>query len=123
MDNLNELGIKFGEGTTWIQKEYCAWCPSLRKGRKSVKLHQTKEKYIMRGNMCNECSTIITDKVIESINQERRRKVNEKKKLLDTLGKSLNQNMSEEDRQKIEELMKTIHAEIIYTETALESGM
>lgn len=77
----------------------------------------------MRGNMCNECSTIITDKVIESINQERRRKVNEKKKLLDTLGKSLNQNMSEEDRKKIEELMKTIHAEIIYTEAALDSGM
>ena len=116
MDNLNELGIKFGEGTTWIQKTRCGWC-------KKTPLHHTEQSYKLRGNICNKCSSMINDTHIDTINEGRKKKLEEKKELLDTLGKSLNQNMSEEDRQKIEELMKTIHAEIIYTETALESGM
>lgn len=116
MDNLNELGLKFGEGTVWYQKHKCGWC-------EKTPIHYTYHQYLLKGNICNKCSSMINDTHIDTINEGRKKKLEEKKELLDTLGKSLNQNMSEEDRQKIEELMKTIHAEIIYTEAALDSGM
>lgn len=115
MDNLNELGIKFGEGTTWIQKPKCGWC--------NCKIYQTPQQYIINGNICNKCKTMINDKYLGHVNEERIRRMKEKEELLETLAESLKKPMEEEDRQKIEALLKKLHEEIRHTKIDLDYGM
>ena len=116
MDNLNELGIKFGEGTTWIQKNKCGWC-------EKTPIYQTRNQYLLKGNICLKCTTMINDKYFEHINEERIRRMKEKEELLETLAESLKKPMEEEDRQKIETLLKKLHEEIRHTKIDLDYGM
>lgn len=116
MDNLQELGIKFGAGTTWIQKDKCGWCLKER-------LNQTYQQYLTNGNICNKCRTMINDKYLGHVNEERIRRMKEKEELLETLAESLKKPMEEEDRQRIEALLKKLHEEIRHTKIDLDYGM
>lgn len=116
MDNLNELGLKFGEGTVWLQKTKCGWC-------KKTKLCHTYDQYLLKGNICNKCSTIINDKHIESIRQERIQRLEEKKLEMERLGNKLDQEITEEERQEIVDKMMRLHTEIKYTAIDLDYGM
>lgn len=115
MDNLNELGIKFGEGTTWIQKTRCGWC-------KRTPLHHTEQSYKLRGNICNKCSSMINDKHIQHINEERKKRLDEKKEEMERLGGRLEQEMTEKERQTIVERMMKLHTEIRHIKIDIEHG-
>lgn len=116
MDNLNELGIKFGEGTTWIQKNKCGWC-------EKTPIYYTRTQYLLKGNICLKCITMINDIHFEHINEERIRRMKEKEDLLETLGKSLKKPMEEDERQKIVDIMQKLHEEVRHTKIDLDYDM
>lgn len=112
MDNLQELNIKFGRETIWYKSETCKWCPRIRKGRTINKLNYTQLQYLQRGNICQECSSVITNNHMNNIKEEMEQRYQEKKKELDRLGEILDKDISEEVRAKIVDKMMSLHSQI-----------
>lgn len=66
---------------------------------------------------------MINDTHIQHINEERKKRLEEKKAEMERLGSRLEQEMAEKERLEIVERMTRLHAEIKYTTIDLEYGM
>lgn len=116
MENLglSELIIdreSFNSG--WGKKDVCQWC-------EKNKLKMTDAQYLLRGNICNECSSKINEKNMENIEKERRQRLEDKKKMMETLGKQLEHDITEEERVEIVEEMERLYSQIKMQELLAE---
>jgi hypothetical protein len=98
--DFSELNIKFGSQSVWTNTNKCGWCEK--------KLKQTQEQYIMKGNICSKCSSMITnshflfkDRAIREIEFE----IKMLRREMEVLGAKLDFEITEEERKEIEGLM------------------
>lgn len=113
--DLTLLGeIKFGEGAKWSPRYKCSWC------EKALR-NQTEERYLQKGNMCEECSAKIHNSLMERNMTEKQigdakeisRKIKEKQELMDLLSEGLDvKDLPENERQIIYHKMRMIYDDI-----------
>lgn len=106
--DFEQLQIKFGTDTEWKKKKRCGWCKS--------KIDITQEIYLLKGNICEKCTTKINLRLKE-INMEREIKnieiqIKVLRQEMDKLGDKLVQEISEEARATIVYLMEQKYARI-----------
>ncbi len=116
MENLglSELIIDreyFNSG--WIKKDTCGFC-------EKNKLKMTDAQYLLRGNICNECSSRRNEKHMENIEKERRQRLEDKKEMMNTLGNQLEHDITEEERAEIVTEMERLYSQIKYGEVYAE---
>lgn len=116
MENLglSELIIDreyFNSG--WIKKDTCGFC-------EKNKLKMTDAQYLLRGNICNECSSRINEKHMKTIEQEKAKRLQDKRNMMETLGKQLEHDITEEERAEIVIEMERLYSQIKMQELLAE---
>lgn len=101
---------KFNSG--WEKRDRCGWC--------EAPLRQSQEQYLSRGNICGTCSAKINDIHMKKIEQEKAKRLQDKKRMLETLGSQLEHDLDEAQRLEIVADMEKLHREIKYAEILRE---
>lgn len=96
-----------------LQKDICAFC-------EKTPIKQTYQQYLLKGNICQECSSKILKIHMENIIKERAKRLQDKKDRMGVLGNQLEHDLGEEEREEIVDEMKRLHNQIKYQEVYLE---
>ena len=87
------------------QKNVCQWC-------EKVKLNYTPEQYLIKGNMCPSCTSMIIKLVEEKETREKAERLYQKNLRLEKLAKRLEMDMDEETRIDLVNKMEKLYVEI-----------
>ena len=96
----------------WHKTNICGWC--------NKKLNYNDKQYSIKGNMCETCSTRITNIHMQNIEIEKKKRLEDKKAMLETLGSQLDHDLDEEERAEIVRQMETLYSQIKYVEVSAE---
>lgn len=96
-----------------LQKDICAFC-------EKTPIKQTYQQYLLKGNICQECSSKILKIHMDNILKERQKRLQDKKDRMETLGNQLEHDLGEEERKEIVDEMMRLHQQITYGEIELE---
>lgn len=107
MDYLSILNIKFGKDTKWEKTGKCGWC--------TKKINITDNQYLIKGNICLSCTTMINKK-LETIKHDKEYNKLHPKEKMEVLSEILEDPITEEERIEVVVEMEKEYNNIIHYE-------